>query len=750
MKALLTAFLVLITFLACYTENIYLSFLPPQPGQAIPFTIRSLRHFDFDQGKALGNARKIALSRYIPLYTYVPELAEVAKKELVALITMASALQDRKLVRGQELVTYLREEFGLELPQEVAAKLLRYSNLPALLNGILTVEESILQKKIVDDPEPLLGKKSIEVLYRKPAVNETYSVDEVITLEEAKLVLQEKVKQLFWQVDRDILNQLIQIVLGTLQPNLNYDQKENHRRIEEIIRQYPSKVINFKPGDILVPFQKALSEKDALLLDAYQREGKNDLYWRAPWVLITILFIIAFYSLFLSKILWVGWRKKPPYRLLFSSLIIAILLWKVCLLFSNFPIFIVPFAILPLIIILLHSERVAATFTTLTGAMLLSLFCGYTLETLFFFTFGGVAAVLVTFNLQKRIHVLIPALVVGIVNVAILAAMSLDWTTTVSHLLNWQKFDTSFLAIILPDSLFRSLGWAFMGGFVAGPSALLLLPLLEVSLHTASTFKLTKYADLHQRPLRDLLSKAPATYQHTMTVAYLAQTVGEAIGANTLLLRVGAYYHDIGKMTDPRLFAENQSGGHNPHDDLDAYESAKMIINHAKHGEEIARKMGLPEIILEFISQHHGTMLVEYFYNKAVKESSDSRPLKRDFRYPGPKPQTIEAAILMIVDAVEAASRSLKEPTLNKIEEMIRLIVVKRIADGQFDECNLSTRYLARIVEKLVNSLEASLHSRVEYPWQERKKKAGVVRFEKRGRMRQLSCVSSGRREGPP
>jgi putative nucleotidyltransferase with HDIG domain len=741
MKALLTAFLILITFLSCYFENIYLSFLPPQPEQVIPFTIRSVRYFDFDQEKALGNKRKIALSRYVPIYTYVPQMAEVAKKEVVALIAMVSRLQERKSVRGEELVMYLREEFGLELSQEVATKLLRHSKLQALLNGILTVEESILQNKIVDDPEPLVGKKSIEVLYRKPAVTETYSVEEVITLEEARIELQEKVNQLFWQVDGDILNQLTQIVLGTLQPNLNYDQRENHNRIEEIIRQYPSKVITYKPGEILVPFQKTLSEKDALLLAAYQKEGKNDLYWKAPWVLIAILFITGLYSLFLSKILWVGWRKKPPYRLLFSSLIVAILLWKASLLFSTFPIFIVPFAVLPLIIVLLHSERVAATCTTLTGAMLLSLFCGYTLETLFFFTFGGVAAVLVTFNVQKRIYVLIPSLVVGIVNVATLAAMSLDWSTIVSHLLNWQEFDPLYSMITLPDALYRPLGWAFVGGFAAGPLALLLLPLLEASWHTASTFKLTKYADLQHPLMRDLLSKAAATYQHTMTVAYLAQTAGEAIGANTLLLRVGAYYHDIGKMTNPKLFAENQSGGQNPHNDLDAYESAKIIINHAKHGEEIARKMGLPEIILEFISQHHGTMLVEYFYNKAVKESSDSRPLKRDFRYPGPKPQTVEAAILMIVDAVEAASRSLKEPTREKIEEMIRLIIVKRIADGQFDECNLSTRYLARIVEKLVNSLEASLHSRVEYPWQEKKKKAELMRIEKRGRMRQLSSV---------
>jgi membrane-associated HD superfamily phosphohydrolase len=149
--------------------------------------------------------------------------------------------------------------------------------------------------------------------------------------------------------------------------------------------------------------------------------------------------------------------------------------------------------------------------------------------------------------------------------------------------------------------------------------------------------------------------------------------------------------------------------------------------------------MDLPEIVLDLVAQHHGTQLVEFFYDKAVEASKGSEPRKLDFRYPGPKPQTVEAAILMIVDAVEAASRSMEEPTREKIEKMIRLLVVKRIADGQFDECNLSTRYLAKIVQTLVDSLEASLHSRVVYPWQKRAKKASVVRIEGKVRRRSVS-----------
>jgi hypothetical protein len=207
-----------------------------------------------------------------------------------------------------------------------------------------------------------------------------------------------------------------------------------------------------------------------------------------------------------------------------------------------------------------------------------------------------------------------------------------------------------------------------------------------------------------------------------MTMAFLAQAVGEAVGANTLLLRIGAYYHDIGKMVDPMFFSENQSSGENPHDNLAPQESAQLIIDHVKNGEQIGRNMGLPEVIVDFIRQHHGTLFVEYFYNKAVEVNHESKPRRKDFRYSGPKPQSLEAAILMIVDSVEATFRSMGTTTREKIEKMILLNIVKRIADGQFDECNLSTRDISNIVETLTDSLEATFHSRVTYPWQEKNK----------------------------
>jgi hypothetical protein len=313
-----------------------------------------------------------------------------------------------------------------------------------------------------------------------------------------------------------------------------------------------------------------------------------------------------------------------------------------------------------------------------------------------------------------------PSLIVGLVNSVSVLAFSLHWQAVfpvtsslpgIRALLPGQSFE---------PALMQHLGWAFAGGLVAGPLALLCLPLLEISWDTASTFKLNRYMDLQRPLLKKLQQRAPGTYQHSMTVAYLSQVVGEATGANSLLLRIGAYYHDIGKMQTPRNFIENQFNTENPHDLLDPWESTELIINHVRNGMKMAMDSGLPRAVVDLIVQHHGTHRLEYFFSIAAKDQPREIIDETDFRYPGPKPQSTEAAILMIVDAAEAASRTMQDPTRLKLEKMVRLIVGKRIEDGQFSECDLTTRDISKIVLTLVDALEVSYHSRIRYPWQEK------------------------------
>jgi hypothetical protein len=569
-----------------------------------------------------------------------------------------------------------------------------------------------------------MGKKTIEVQSANSTGAATYSVEEMITLEKARFLLEEKVRQLFWQVDKQVLDPVLQVSLATLQPNMEYDQLENQRRLDQIALEFPSQTVTYRPGDVLVPFRKVLTEKDVLLLNAYQQQAVADRYQDIPWTLFTILLLVVFYNLFLSKVLASGTRHHPPYRFLLSLLILNIIILKGCLVLTWFPVYVLPFCLLPMLIIWLNHGKITASGTLLVGAMLASLISAPTYPILIFFAFGGFAAVLVSSGLRRRLSIVIPSLLVGCMNVLIVIVFNMNWQDAVTRITSLPKFDPSGLPHMLHSALVQNMGWAFIGGLVAGPLALLLLPLLELSWRTASTFKLNRYMDLHRPLMKELLSKAPGTYQHSMTTAYLAQSVGEAIGANTQLLRIGAYYHDIGKMANPKYFIENQFNGENPHDLMDPRDSAKLIVDHVRQGMKIGQESGLPKVIVDLILQHHGTQLMEYFYNAAAKENPRGPMSEEDFRYPGPKPQSVEAAILMVVDAIEAASRSLQDTNRKSFEKMVRLILVKRLVDGQFSECDVTSRDLNKIIRTLVDALEASFHSRIRYPWQEKKKPA--------------------------
>ena len=321
-------------------------------------------------------------------------------------------------------------------------------------------------------------------------------------------------------------------------------------------------------------------------------------------------------------------------------------------------------------------------------------------------------------KIGKRSQLLLPSAAAGAVCGLMAISFGLDWQGLLQAVP--ARLDASAFMLDIPClSFLRDAGWAVAGGLVSAPLAAAVLPLLEFSLHTSSTFQIGAWTNLEHPILKELLNRAPGTYQHTMSVASLAHVAGDAIGANVPLLRAGVYFHDIGKMAAPGYFTENQAGASNPHDELEAAESAKIIIDHVSMGLRMGKKAKLPKEILDFISQHHGTMIVECFWDKAKHGDPEVHRAEKDFRYRGPKPQSREAAILMIVDAVEAASRTLPERSRAAVEALVRHIIEKRVDDGQLDECDLTTEELARVRVSLVDAVSAAFHSRVLYPWQE-------------------------------
>jgi putative nucleotidyltransferase with HDIG domain len=268
--------------------------------------------------------------------------------------------------------------------------------------------------------------------------------------------------------------------------------------------------------------------------------------------------------------------------------------------------------------------------------------------------------------------------------------------------------------LIALDALRNTL-WCLMAGFILSGT----LPFVERWFGVVTDASLLELADGSHPLLQELVCRAPGTYTHSMAVATLAEAAAETIGANALLARVASYYHDIGKMMKPDYFVENQSG-ENRHDNLEPALSTLVILGHVKDGVALARQYGLPRLIIDFIQQHHGTTLVEYFYREAMRLQEENghgcNELEFAFRYPGPKPRSREAGILMLADAVESASRVLASPTPTSLRKLVHEMMMKRLLDGQFDDSRLSLTELYQIEESLVKSLTAVYHARIRYP----------------------------------
>ena len=265
----------------------------------------------------------------------------------------------------------------------------------------------------------------------------------------------------------------------------------------------------------------------------------------------------------------------------------------------------------------------------------------------------------------------------------------------------------------------KGAGWCLVCGYLVAGS----LPFIESRFGVVTDISLKEMSDISHPLLQELVHAAPGTYNHSIAVATLGEAAADAIGANGLLVRVGAYFHDIGKILKPEYFIENISGeARSRHERLAPAMSTLIIIGHVKDGVDLARQHTLPGPLIDFIEQHHGTTLVEYFYHEATRKADDDHKTdaqESTFRYPGPKPQTREAGVMMLADSVESASRTLSDPTPKRIESLVHKVTMKRLLDGQFDECSLKLSEIHTVEESLIKSLIGIYHGRVKYPEQQ-------------------------------
>ncbi len=316
---------------------------------------------------------------------------------------------------------------------------------------------------------------------------------------------------------------------------------------------------------------------------------------------------------------------------------------------------------------------------------------------------GGIAAVRGVYSCKKRNDIYIAGIRTGFVNVVVVGLL-----ITVSRVEQDHFLSELWVGVLA----------GFLGGFFSSMVAMMLIPALESIFNYTTDIKLLELSNLNHPLLKEMIVKAPGTYHHSMTVGNMVEAAADEIGANSLLGKVMCYYHDIGKMEHAAYFIENQKAGENPHDHISPYMSRTLLVAHVKDGVELGMKYKLGRPIIDGIVQHHGTTLMSFFYNKALDQRDENDPdvSEDEFRYPGPKPQFREAALCMLADSIEAAARSLDEPTAVRLQNIVRNIIQRKFIDGQLDECNLTLRDLSRVESAFSKILLGIYHQRIDYP----------------------------------
>lgn len=367
--------------------------------------------------------------------------------------------------------------------------------------------------------------------------------------------------------------------------------------------------------------------------------------------------------------------------------------------YTNFSPYFIPLPAIAMLFVILFSNLEIALLVSLCLSIFASFIFNADINFMIIIFLGCLTATFLVYGIRRRNKIIQAGILTSVVMVLSLIVI-----------LDIRKLNlTSFLNFYAIPSLINGILSAFL---VAG-----VLPIFEFLFKTVTNISLLELSDFNHPLLKRLVLEAPGTYHHSLLVGNLAEVAAEAINANSLLARVGAYYHDIGKLEKPEYFVENQERNISLHQELKASISKLVIINHVKDGLTLSKKYKLNPAIMEFIEQHHGNSLVFYFYRRALEETEKQEDVKEEvFRYPGPRPQTKETAIVLLADSVEGACRAQEEPTVQRIEEVVHTVINNKFIDGQLDECELTLKDLNKIASTFVRILSAIYHSRIEYP----------------------------------
>jgi hypothetical protein len=496
--------------------------------------------------------------------------------------------------------------------------------------------------------------------------------------------------------NNELLSDLFELII----PNLIYDRELTDLAIKEELNKVLSTRGVVSEGARIIAQGEIVEGEKLQVLNTLNNTYKSQTWTESQyaWKLSGYIILVGMAYTMLILFLW-RYRKsifenfRKVFFIFFNIMLVIVLTAAVVNIDVQY-IYVVPVCILPLILKAFFDARLGL-FSHVIAIFILSFIVPNSDEYLFLQMMAGIVTILSNNEIYKRANLFLTvAQIIGIYFLSYFAFYAINQGGVVG----WE--------------------WSRLGYFVlCGLAMLFVWPLIyifEKIFGLVSDVSLLELSDTNSKLLKELSNKAPGTFHHSLNVANIAETVANEIGANAMLVRVGALYHDIGKMSNPTYFTENQGSGINPHNDLDPEDSARIIIDHTLNGIEMARKYNLPDRIIDFIRTHHGNSLVYYFYVKAKEENPDI--LKDNFRYPGPKPFSQETAILMIADSVEAASKSIQNPTSIKIDTLVNKIIEGQVDSGQFLNANITFKQIETIKAVIKKKLASIYHLRIEYP----------------------------------
>lgn len=615
------------------------------------------------------------------------------------------------------------KELGVPIPDYLYEWLIDHRFDPKIENALVANLRHWYDRKIAESPERFIPEHQNEVVARivnKSGTGREMNIlkKDILDLQNPEPFIMHDKKSLEKLTESDRVN-LLYLARSLLLPNLTLNKQETATRKQAIRDSIMPVNISLKRnqniisrGTTIQAFHMAILKQ----IETLQSERRKDIMAVSMAILlsISILVFASYIRRFTLNKVKVSFKDLLVMMLitLCSVVVIKVFMYVMdAALVSKFTqwltptiiLYAAPVALAPMIIGLLIPYGEVVWLFVAFYAFSLGIMEDFNLAFTLVSLIGGIAAARGVYNCKTRNDIYNAGIRTGVVNAILIGLVLL-----VSH--------------IDQDNSSREIWFSVLAGFLGGISSSLLtlmfIPLLETAFNYTTDVKLLELSNLNHPLLKEMIVKAPGTYHHSMLVGSMVEAAAEEIGANPLLGKVMCYYHDIGKMEHANYFIENQKPGHNPHDHISPFMSKTLLIAHVKDGVELGMKYKLGKPIIDGIVQHHGTTLISYFYNKALdlKGESDAEFSEDEFRYPGPKPQFREAALCMLADSIEAAARSLDEPTPTRLQNIVRNVIQRKFADGQLDECNLTLKDISKVENAFIRILLGIYHQRIDYP----------------------------------